>query len=78
MEAWEELTVYMSGLGISVNYRSAGRHSVELNETAGSCHLHIRNISMEDAGKYICRRDDGTEVESQLTVLGKLTVSYKS
>ena len=69
--AWEELTVYVSGVGISVNYRSAGRHSVELNPDAGSCLLHIRNISMEDAGTYICRRDDGTAVESELIVLGE-------
>ena len=69
--AKEELTVYISGVGITVNYRSAGRHSVEVNATDRSCLLHIKNISMEDAGTYFCGRDDGSRVESELTVLGE-------
>ena len=46
-----------------------GRHSVEVDDSSGSCVLMIKRLQVEDAGTYICRRDDGEYLETELIIL---------
>ena len=61
--------IYNSGLGLQLKYELGGRHSVEVDDSSGSCDLLIKQLSVEDAGTYICRRDDGEYLETELIIL---------
>ena len=61
--------IYNSGIGIQMEYKLGGRHSVEVDDSSGSCDLLIKRLSVEDAGTYICRRDDGEYLEMELIIL---------
>ena len=61
--------IYLSGIGVSMDYERGGRHSVEVDDSSGSCDLRIEQLQVEDAGTYICRRDDGEYLEMELIIL---------
>ena len=61
--------IYNSGIGVQLKYELGGRHSVEVDDSSGSCDLLIQRLSVEDAGTYICRRDDGEYLETELIIL---------
>ena len=61
--------IYNSGIGLQLKYKLGGRHSVEVDDSSGSCDLLIKQLSVEDAGTYICRRDDGEYLETELIIL---------
>ena len=52
-------------------YQRGGRHSVESNTDTGSCDLLITRLTAEDAGTYVCKREDGAELEINLIVIGE-------
>ena len=61
--------IYNSGIGLQLKYELGGRHSVEVDDSSGSCDLLIKRLSVEDAGTYTCRRDDGEYLETELIIL---------
>ena len=54
---------------MQLKYELGGRHSVEVDDSSGSCDLLIKRLSVDDAGTYICRRDDGEYLETELIIL---------
>ena len=62
--------IYISGMGVFIDYELSGRHSVEVDDSSGSCDLLIKRVSVEDAGTYICRRGDGEHQEIELVIIG--------
>ena len=61
--------IHISGIGMFSKYELGGRHSVEVDDSSGSCDLLIKRLSVEDAGTYTCRRDDGEYLDTELIIL---------
>ena len=62
--------IYTSGnIGMQVKCERGGRHNVEVDASSGSCDLLIKQLSVEDAGTYTCRRDNGEYHEMELIIL---------
>ena len=61
--------IYNSGIGVHLRYKLGGRHSVEVDDSSGSCDLLIKQLSVEDAGTYTCHRDDGEYLKTELIIL---------
>ena len=72
----ESAYIYSSGVGILLKYRNLGRFVVETDDSSGSCDIVIQRIEASDAGKYICRRDDGGQREIELIVIGKFILLF--
>ena len=52
--------------------KQGGRHNVELDSTHGTSVLTIRNISVGDAGTYVCGPGPGNqEYSAEVIVIGK-------
>ena len=64
--------IYNPWSGLSADHRLGGRHSVDSNISIGAYDLKIQNISIDDAGIYVCMDNNGNREQVQLIVLGAL------
>ena len=74
LDSLQRKYIYIPGIGVFIDYKLGGRHSVEVDDSSGSCDLLIKQVLVEDAGTYICNRDDGEYREIELVIIGQSCV----
>ena len=68
-------SIYLGNIGFANEYAAGGRHTIIPDGTKGQYNLHIRSLTLDDAGTYTCVDRDGLGQKSsaELVILGRWT-----
>ena len=75
----KEQNIFLGNIGLANEYAAGGRHMIIPDESIGQYNLHIRGLTMDDAGTYTCVDRDGlgSKSSAELVVLGVYVVNLK-